>query len=623
MFFDIDNSKEAIKTRMLRIALTYWETKNTDELDPLVKFLTDALSAELYDVVNDIRNAEGRILEKMAHLLAPDLLTAPSPAHAVMQALPGEPSEFLSNEDQFYTEKKIATKQDGPLDASVDVYFSAIRKVRIFDAQINYLFTGANLYSFDQASNKLLIAQAIKGAQLNECCIWFGLQTNSRVTDIKGMTFFFDLKNVDASAANFFYQFLPFTRWYINNTEIKVSSGLDDQQKKDKSSSDADMTDTDLMSSVEKNINNYYQKKFLTVSDNILEIKKESKTRYPDIFKKLFPQPALEKLDEELLWVKVVFPTTIQQELLNEIVVKSNAFPVMNCRKNELRYRLRSGRNIIPVPNVANERFFAVKSFTDGITTYKAIPFRKAGDEEPGTYTLRSGGLERFDSRNGREIIQYLLELLRSESAAFSAFGHDFIASTLKEMNQFIALLEQKTNTTITDATEIPNYIIVKPLENQEMMFVEYWTTNTDFANNIRSGTRLQQSSGISVKPDSLMLLTTATGGKDKLKSEEKLYAFKYGLLTRERIVTVEDIKSFCFYELGNRLSEVIIKKGFIISDNPKEGIKRTIDVILTPSRQKMTDNEEWLQLCNQLKSKLETRSGMTYNYRIIPKTAA
>src|ERR1700712_286071 len=122
MYFDSDNTKEAIKTRMLRIALTYWETRNTDELDPLVKFLMDALSAELYDVVNDIKNAEGRILEKLAHILAPDLLTAPLPAHAGMQVLPEGPSEFLTEEDHFYLTKKIASKPDGPPNTDVNIY---------------------------------------------------------------------------------------------------------------------------------------------------------------------------------------------------------------------------------------------------------------------------------------------------------------------------------------------------------------------------------------------------------------------------------------------------------------------------------------------------------------------
>ncbi|MDB5250014.1 MAG: hypothetical protein JWQ40_4408 [Segetibacter sp.] len=621
MFFDTDNSKEAIKTRMLRVALTYWDTKNTDDLDPLVKLLMEALSAELYDVINDIRTAEGRILEKMAHLLAPDLLTAPTPAHAIMQAMPGEPSETITAEDQFYVEKKIASKQDGPLDTSVDLFFTAVNKVRIFDAQVVSLFSGSNLYLFDPAANKMLAGAASKGVQSTECCIYLGLSINSRIKNINGLSFFFDLKNIDPSVADFFYQFLPFTRWYLDGREIMVHSGMHDTEKIP-NGDEVNITSTDLLQSTQKNINNYYQKKFITIADERFEVTSDDCKQYPDAFINLLSPVVLQKLTNKLIWLKVVFSTNIQQELLNEITVRANAFPVMNCKRNDLRYRLRSGRNIIPIPNVHNERFLAVRSFTDGNVKYKPIPFRKPGDEEVGTYTLRTGGLERFDSRNGREMIHYLLELLRSESAAFSAFGHDFIASTLKEMNQFIALMEQKTNSNLGDTLEIPNYLIVKPVEHSELMFVEYWTTNMDLANNLRSGTRLQQSGGVSLKSDSLVMLTSTMGGKDKLKAEEKLYAFKYGLLTRDRIVTVEDIRSFCFYELGTKLNTVKVKKGYEMSGNPKEGIKRTIDVILTPAN-KVVDFTEWELACGQLKSKLETRSGMSNHYRIISKVNA
>jgi hypothetical protein len=618
MFFNSDHSKEAIKTRMLRIASTYWETKSTDELDPLVKLLMEALSAELYDVMNDIRNAEGRILEKVAQLLAPDLLTVPTPSHAVMQAVPGEASETVTGEDQFYLEKKIASKQDGALDTNVDLYFTATNPTKIFDAQIKYLCCGLNLHLFDQAGSRVLVSSGARGQSVNEYSIWIGLSMNSRLSSINGLSFFFDLKNVDAQIADFFYQFIPLSKWYVGGREIPVAPGLPEAEITADTATEDSITNTDIMNSIRKNINNYYKKKFVTIIDEGYEANLKT---YPNEFNDAFPQTVLQKLTEPATWIRIVFPGNIQQELLNEILVRTNAFPVMNCKRNELRYRLRNGRNIIPIPNVENERFLAIKSFTDGETNYKAIPFKKSADEETGTYTLRTGGLERFDSRNSREMIQYLIELLRSESAAFSAYGHDFIAGTLKELNQFIALLEQKTNTTITDATEIPNYIVTKPRKNKELMFAEYWTTNMHIANNIRSGTKLQQMGGVSVKQESLMLLTSTMGGKDKLKPEEKLVAFKYGLLTRDRIVTAEDIRSFCFYELGNKLKQVTVKRGYEISDNPKEGAKRTIDVTLIPSPLRQGQKEEWLLLCDQLKAKLQNKSGMSYNYRVISET--
>jgi hypothetical protein len=126
---------------------------------------------------------------------------------------------------------------------------------------------------------------------------------------------------------------------------------------------------------------------------------------------------------------------------------------------------------------------------------------KKADEQEYGTYTLRNGGVERFDTRNARELIRYLLELLRSESAAFSSYGYDFMATTLKEMYQKISLMEQKTKRLIpVIATRCPTYIIVKPFEGFDMMYAKYWTTLAETANHIRVGTRLQLGKGLKSK---------------------------------------------------------------------------------------------------------------------------
>ena len=76
---------------------------------------------------------------------------------------------------------------------------------------------------------------------------------------------------------------------------------------------------------------------------------------------------------------------------------------------------------------------------------YSGLPFGNTSvPDMKGTYTLRTGDVERFDSRNAMEYMNYLLELLRDESSAFAALGQDFVASQIKELNQNIAQLEQK-----------------------------------------------------------------------------------------------------------------------------------------------------------------------------------
>ena len=306
------------------------------------------------------------------------------------------------------------------------------------------------------------------------------------------------------------------------------------------------------------------------------------------------------------------------QQWLNEINVYPNAFPVMNRKLIDLKYRLKGGSNIIPLRTEMLDQFLSVRSLTDEVRQYRSVPYREKEEELGGTYTLRNGGVERFDSRNANELIGYLLELLRSESAAFSAYGYDFIATTLKELNQKISLMEQKTRGNMKHSEEIPNYIIVKPFEDQDMMYAQYWTTLADTANNLRAGTKLQQARGVKVVQDSLVLMTTSIGGKNRLKPEEKLNAFRYGLITRNRIITKEDIRSFCFYELGDKIVNVEIKKGYEMSLSSREGFRRTIDVIITPADTGKLETNDWDLVCSQLKSKIQSRSGITNNYRMM-----
>jgi hypothetical protein len=298
--------------------------------------------------------------------------------------------------------------------------------------------------------------------------------------------------------------------------------------------------------------------------------------------------------------------------------VYTNVFPVVNRQLNDLKFRLKGGSNIIPLKSDMMDQFLAVYNLTDDTHTYRQIPYKNSEGEEHGTYSLRSGGVERFDARSSREMIGYLLELLRSESAAFSSYGYDFMATTLKEMNQKISLLEQKTISYGNNAGETPNYIIVKPFEGFDMMYVKYWTTLAEIANNIRLNTRLQLTKGVKVKADSLILLSTSTGGKNRLRAEERLQAFRYGIMTRERIITKEDIRNFCLYELGDKISAVRIEKGFELSAYPKETFRKTINIILTSSVNNDLTPDAWDMLCNQLKSRLELRSGLGNNYKII-----
>jgi hypothetical protein len=616
MLPSVNNTKESIKNRMLKHALNYWNIKNGDDLDPVVKLILEALSSELYNLSNEIKDTEVRILEKISNLLAPEFLTCPNTSHALVIAHPVEPYDTVDSNSHFYTTLKISTGKDANADANVEVYFTPVDGVKLSDTKVSSLATQGSLFIIDVNNNKLQVANSNRKSYSDTNTFWIGLDTNDKVTSLDDISFCFEWKNPDPKLTSQNYQLLPMGKWYINDTALKTKDGINYISNTNNERNI--FIDYNVLSLMESDIKQFYNKKFITIAGDNFNNLNDLKEFYPNELKSFFTEQDFKKLNRRLLWIKVVFPVALKQESLEEVNVFTNCFPVMNRQLNDLKYRLKGGSNIIPLNTEGLEQYLSVKNLSDDSHTYMATPYRKTDEELSGTFTIRTGGVERFDVRNAKEYISYLLELLRSESAAFAVYGYDFIASILREMNQRIALMEQKTNSLAATASEIPHYIIVKPFEGIEMMYVEFWTTLAERANNIRSGTKLQQLNSYNIKSNSLYLVTTTIGGKNRLKPEERLNAFRYGLITRNRIVTKEDIRSFCFYELGNRVNDIEISHGIEMSVLPQQGFNRTIDISIIPSQNDNLDDNSWNLLCSQLKSKLELRSGISNRYRIL-----
>ncbi|MEO6231106.1 MAG: hypothetical protein ABJB11_23030 [Ferruginibacter sp.] len=619
MYTGVINSKEVIRNRMLKHALNYWNIKNTEDLDPMVKLILEALSTELFNLGNEIRDTEVRLLEKIANLLAPEFLTCPNMAHAILHAMPIEPVELLSDTTHFYTPKKVSSREDENLDSSIDIFFTPVNNTRLFNANVDCIVTGNNLFGFDESFNKQLLAQTIPGSYVERGVCWLGVSVDEKVKDINNLYFYFDWKNVTPKLSQVNYQLLPLAKWQVNGTDLSATIGMKyESGNKNNPEPSGNFIDNDLLFLMEKDIREFYHQKFVSITDKSLAGVKKIKEACPDALKNIFSEKDVQKFTGKKLWIRIAFPIAVSQESLDELHVHINAFPVMNRQLNDFKYRLKGGSNIVPLKTDGMDQFLSIRSFADDNSPYRSTPYRKMEEEATGTYTLRKGGVERFDERNAKELISYLLELLRSESAAFSAYGHDFIASTLHEINQRIALMEQKTKGLTAAANEIPHYIIVKPFEGEDLMHVEYWTTLAESANGLRSGTRMQQFQGSKVKGDSLVLMSTTTGGKNRLKPEERLNAFRYGLITRNRIITKEDIRNICHHELGDRISNISIQKGFELSPLPKESFRRTIDIVITPLPGDKLNKEGWQLLLDQLHSKLQSRSGMSSRYRVL-----
>lgn len=607
------SSKDEIRNRILKNARDYWGIKNTNDFDPLVKLIIEALSTELFNVSNDVKNLENRILDRISRILASDTLTSALPAHAILHARPVESEEVIDTKTQFFYRKRLKDKNEVNGENTTDIFFSPLKPTKIFNAEVTYLANGNNLFQIDNEHNKTLLLRSATGNTLENHAIYIGVEAADRINSLNGLSFYFDWRNYVVNDS--VYDLLTLSKWSLNDAPVNTS--LNKFTLEPERNFQSPFERQDILNLLTEDVNAFYSSRFLTIDEESLVVPRLE--LYPAAFEPVFQAGSLSVLKKPILWFKVVLPAAINEIMLDEIHVSINAFPVVNKRIHDFKHRLKMMTNIIPVKLQDHHQFLAVHSLADKMgTAYTEIPHSQDDDTDAGSFSIRYGGSERFDSRNAKEVVDYLFELLRDEKAAFSSYGSDFLNSSLKELEQNISVIEQKTKAQLITIKELINYIIVKPLNNADIMFLEYWTTNAELGNQIRSGSHLQSFENNKMSAESIFLLSNSQGGKSRLNAGDRVQAYKYGLTTGNRLVTQSDIINFCFYELGSKIKAVNIRKGLMPAQNPKEGFLKTTDILISPAQPNELTAEEWKSMLSLTRSKLISRSTMNIHYRLI-----
>lgn len=616
---DLDNeylSKEAIKSRMFKNAARFWgyTDADLDAFDPLVRLMIEACAVESYKINNDIISSDVRVMEKMASMLTPDVFTSAIPSHSIVHSRSVEAFSLVDHNFHLLHQKKVASKANGPLDSNVEIFYTPAGHYKIFDGDIAAIAVGNSVYKINNFLEKEFVAKSSKLIENNTA--WIGLALNDNIKTLDKLSFYFDFKNHPDKES--LYKILYYTKWSYQGSPLQITSGISNFEN---TNHEDVLSEFEITNSTKQTTNEFYQNRFISINDdkNIYERNQFKKQNYPDAFKNIFKESDLNSLNKPLVWFKISFPAAFDALTLDEMIVSINSYPVLNLRYNEIRYRLQSYFNIVLLE--CNEQFFAVNrvSGVDDID-YISKPATENLNDLNGTYSLRTKGVQRFDSRNATEHLNYIIELLRDESSAFAAFGQEFIASNVRDLNQTISLIEQRVKQNQKDIFNLPSYLFVRPREEGENITVEFWSTNGSSANNIRPGSKIDRYKGIPIVTESLQLLTHTTGGRDKLSQNEELNVYRDALLTRGRIVTNEDIRSFCFHYLGEKITDIEVRKGVAISKNPNEGLINTLDVYIEKSEQNNFVAEEWNLILSDLEMKLQKNSINFANYRLFLK---
>ncbi|HEX8268444.1 MAG TPA: hypothetical protein VF581_01015 [Flavobacterium sp.] len=614
-------SKDQIKDRLLKRAAKQWgysDVELENVFDPIVNLLFDVCAKELEKISNEIYSSRRRITERLVDILTPTASAKATPARAIAKAYPVEDESVLHDHHQFYFQRREINPYQPTESVIKNYFFGPTVPVKLTRNKLTYVVlpTGIQEIVKEQYKESLNVSKFLKPPP--HSTMWIGIKHQGSGI-IKDLMFYFYMKNIQDRTT--FYHFLPKAKWYLDDHLLQTSEGYNNDEST--SSLDQNLFLEDLYH-IEKThdlVNDFYKKQFVTVRD-VINIA-DGEYTIPEEFASFIPTEDLQRLQsEKLLWLRIEFPNVISNTILADIFCANNCFPVVNKQLREMQGNIKNLLNIYPL-NLHDEFFLELLSVTDDKNKELNVTRNNHEENESDYAYLRFGGVARFDERNATEEINYLIDLIRDEAAAFSRLGHDFTDNNLKEINQVISRFQNKISQAGLQTINNP-YLVFNSKNTTEKgtLFVKYWTTNGESANNINTFSKLSVHKGSDFEKDSILFLSTTQGGRDELTNSQKIYAYRENLVSNQRVVTRQDIIILCKNHYGESISDIEIKNGIQTSLDDNVGYTPTIDIYINQKDPLLYTEEEWYFLSKDLQLMIEKRAINIVPFRIIYKNS-
>ncbi len=602
------NTKEHIKNRMIKNAAQMWNVQANDietSFDPIITLLLSACASEIEKIGGEVNSSTTRITKQVVQLMTPENINGPSLAHGILCAEPIDDlvrvkPEFLFNYRKSKVHNTTSLKYK-------DIYFSPVQGFNLINARVQFMATAKTFLEISKEGKSQDKISILESSKLDTSTLYLGLTSDLETIPLEKVSLYFDMNR--AGGDELFYHHLLNAEWSSENGAIDVTSGFHSQTTAKFSLLEDIFENVSNKTKVAcQQVINRYEKNYITLLCN----KGIKKSVFDELNDTLADNDI--KIDETIRWIKIDFPEVLSSSTLKNVKCHLNAFPVVNRKLEDFSYSTKQFINLLPIQT--ENLFFDIKSITN--TDGKAYVARgkDSAKIEKGTFIVRGNSIGKLDKRKAREYILHLIELLKDESAAFSFLNNDFLRGNLKVLNQAIALLEKKISEAAGDLTHT-NYISIKPYKITEQLLVEYWTTNGSEGNNIKSGSKIPVYKGIGIKQGASYLLTTTHGGKDDPKFQDRLHSSRKTLLSRDRVVTREDIKALCIELYGNKINKVEIKRGYKKDIDLKKGLLPCMEIVLTPNRAVKTDHIVWETLGSNLLYHLKKKSMNVLPYKI------
>lgn len=581
-----------IKERLLDRALDLWGIEDERQLDPVVDLLLEAVAFESFQLEETLARADAALLGRLSRLLIPQKWMLPRPAHGLLSVHPksGEHLMELSPHDHFSVNRVVQGVKSPPL------FFTPLYATQLLDAQIRYRLWGTQLEELGR--RRCYTEQAFaEEDRLGDHTLYLGIQIAEE-----------NLVHTDRLRLAILPErgeLLPFL------SEIQAFDACEHPLVIQAQNIPEDSYEGHYVQDLKEHYCHYLYEIELQES--------KASCSLTSLFPKLKEElQELHDVASQLYWIRLEFPAVFTLDDMASMRVHLNTVPVINRRLIRKLHSLEREGRILSLSTSDQGHFLSIESLEDNLGKVYIPRERSYEAGALGVYSLYFGDLERFDASDAQRQLRRVLQLVREEGNAFSAVDNSSFASVLKELQDRLTTLEKTVGKMQNESGPSKAFLMTMPEAEAEHLALSYWESTGGLANGLSPQDIIQ-----SLEPDkfdsaSIRLRTKTKGGR-AAETEDMLIAhLRYGLLSKERIVTREDVKSYLKHRLGITLKQVDLRDGVTISQEPNKGLVRCTDVFLELVKQGTELNEEeQAHLSSRLETELKERSVAHTTYKV------
>ena len=571
--------------------MEFWGVSDKRDMDPVIDLMLEVFAYESNKLHQEIEQSDSRILHRLSRILVGNKWSLPKPAHALMTVTPnrGESCE-LDAEDHFYAEKNIFGKGD------VQVFITPLFSYRLVDARVRAIVYGGNIrHSVDDFNlpNQFLGPKN----KIADYCVWVGIDISKEVLqEIDSVMFCIKPSSMDI---------LPF---------MKMASFYDASSNRLTATTGLHVKDPYGNAHYFDEIRDFYNDLYFNV--NIKDCSKE-KYSYGQIFPGFLSDCDILDISEKLFWVKIIFPEIFTKEHIENLNIYLNTFPVVNRQIVYKQHNFRSTGRIIPLKCPNRTHFLNIRSFQDNKGREYVNRLNQYEETPSGIFSLYFGNLERFDSDNARSLISKVLQLMKEDGNAFASMNPDALSTQLKELFSKISEIEKGLESTLKEDNRTKVFILSVPKKDATNAEIKYWVTSASLANGFNEHTLIQQFNIEKYDASGICLRTSMQGGETHDSEQELVDSLRYGLLTKERIISKEDIKSYILHKMGKYVDSVEVGNGVAISPDSKKGLIRVTEIKIKLGQFDEYEIPNLVELAHYFERDLSERSVCNSNYKI------